>query len=78
MKIEVLGSGCAKCGKVEEAVKQAVAESGCGAEVVKVTDIQKIIAYGVMMTPAIVVDGKVRMSGKVPTVDEVKALLTAG
>ncbi len=75
MKIEVLGSGCAKCDKVESAVRQAVAEAGVAAEVVKVKDIQAIIAYKVMMTPAVVIDGKVALSGRVPTVEEVKSLL---
>ena len=78
MKIEVLGSGCAKCDKVEAAVRQAVAEAGVTAEVVKVKDIQAIMAYRVMMTPAVVVDGIVKCSGKVPTIDEVKGMLTPG
>lgn len=78
MKIEVLGSGCAKCGMVEAAVREAAAGAGIAAEIVKVTDIGTILAYNVLMLPAIVVDGRVRMSGRVPTADEVKALLAPG
>jgi small redox-active disulfide protein 2 len=75
MKIAVLGTGCAKCTKLYETARQAVADLALDAEVEKVTDIQKIMAYGVMMTPALVVDGEVKLVGKVPPLDEMKALL---
>ena len=74
-KIEILGSGCAKCKKLYEVTQQAVAALGIEAELVKVEDIQKIIGYGVMMTPGLVVDGQVKSSGKVPSVDEIKKLI---
>ena len=73
MEIKVLGPGCAKCQKTEEVVKEAVAESGVSAEVEKVTDILKIAGYGVMMTPAVVVDGEVQSVGKIPNKEDIKA-----
>lgn len=76
MDIKVLGSGCAKCNQLEEAVKQAVAGAGLDAEIEKVTDIARIMGYGVMTTPALVVDGEVRVAGRVPSADELVALLT--
>ena len=75
MKIAVLGTGCAKCTKLYETARQAVADLALDAEVEKISDIQKIMAYGVMMTPALVVDGEVKLVGKVPPLDEIKALL---
>jgi len=75
MKIEVLGTGCGKCKDLYEAVKTATAEKGVQAEVVKVEDIPSIMKYGVMSTPALVIDGKVAFSGKVASVSEIKALL---
>ena len=75
MKIEVLGSGCAKCATLYDNVKTALAELGKEAEVVKVQDIPTIMKYGVMVTPALVVDGKVLFSGKAPGVAELKGLL---
>ncbi|MDW7732087.1 MAG: thioredoxin family protein [Methanolobus sp.] len=72
MKIEILGSGCAKCKKTKEIVEQAVAEAGIEAEVVKVEDMDTILSYGVMLTPGVVVDGDVKIAGKVPSVDNVK------
>ena len=76
MKIEVLGSGCAKCMSVEKNVKKALAELAVQAEVEKVTDIQQIIQRGVMSTPALVIDGKVVLQGKNPTVEQLKQLIT--
>ena len=73
MEIKVLGPGCAKCQKTEEVVKEAVAESGVSADVEKVTDILKIAGYGVMMTPAVVVDGDVKSVGKIPSKEDVKS-----
>lgn len=75
MKIEVLGTGCAKCKTLYENVKKAVAESGKEAEIVKVEEIPKIMAYGVMSTPALVVDGKVLFSGKVASVAEIVGVI---
>jgi len=74
--IKVLGPGCAKCAKLKEHVDQAVAKSGVEAQVTKVTDINDMVSYGVMMTPALVVDGEVKFSGKVASVDEIAAMLS--
>jgi small redox-active disulfide protein 2 len=75
MRIEVLGTGCPKCKALTLNVERAVAALGLEAEVVKVTDISEIVAHGVMLTPALVVDGNVKLVGKVATVEELKALL---
>lgn len=75
MKIEVLGPGCPKCHNTEENVRKAVAELGKTAEVVKVTDIMEMIKRGVMRTPAVIVNGKIVIQGKIPTVEHVKELL---
>jgi len=72
MKLEILGTGCAKCHKLEELTKEAVKELGIDAEVVKVQDIKAIMSYGVMMTPALVVDGEVKAAGKIPSREEIK------
>ena len=66
MKIEVLGMGCSRCEKLEQDVKGALAELGLEAEVVKVTDLDTISSYGVLMTPGLVINGKVYSSGKLP------------
>ena len=66
MKIEILGTGCPKCKKLKQITDEAVSELGVDAEVSKVEDINKIIEYGVMMTPALVLNGKVMVTGKVP------------
>ena len=78
MEIKVLGTGCAKCNLLEDATKQAVAKAGIDAEVEKVTDMAQIMSYGVMSTPALVVDGEVRIAGRVPSVEDLVALLTRG
>ena len=75
MKIEILGTGCAKCKKLYENAVDAVKQSGKEAEVVKVEDIQKIMAYGVMSTPALVVDGVVKTSGKLVSPQEIIKML---
>jgi small redox-active disulfide protein 2 len=77
MKIEVLGPGCAKCKDLFNAVQKAVAESGSAADVEKVEDIRKIMGYGVMSTPALVIDGQVRFSGKTASVAEIRGLIEA-
>lgn len=74
MKIEVLGTGCSKCKALEEAVKQAVTKIGGFHEVKKVEDIVEIMNYGVMSTPGLVVDGVVKSTGKVLSVDELLIL----
>ena len=71
-KIEVLGMGWPKCNQLEERAKEAVKELGIEAEVVKVKDIKTISDYGVLMTPALVVDGVVKVAGKIPKVEEIK------
>jgi len=75
MKIEILGTGCPKCKATEKIVKKAVEELGIKADIVKVEDLQEIVNRGVMMTPAIVVDGEVKIVGHVPSTDEIKKLL---
>ncbi|MEA3498975.1 MAG: thioredoxin family protein [Campylobacterota bacterium] len=74
MKIEVLGTGCAKCKALEEVVKKAISEVGGFHSVEKVDDIMKIMDYGVINTPGLVIDGVVKSTGKLLTVDEVKEL----
>ncbi|NOQ26885.1 MAG: thioredoxin family protein [Bacteroidales bacterium] len=76
MEIKVLGSGCAKCKTLEKVTREAVAELSLDATVEKVEDIQKIIEYGVMITPALVIDGQVVLKGKVPKMKEMKEILT--
>ena len=66
MKIEILGTGCAKCDKLEALTREAVTELGIEAEIIKVKELSKIINYGVMLTPALVIDGVVKTAGKVP------------
>jgi len=75
MKIEVLGTGCAKCAELENVVKQAVAKIGGFHSIEKVEDIMKIMEYQVVSTPGLVIDGKVVSTGKVPSIDEVIALM---
>ncbi|HOS38909.1 MAG TPA: thioredoxin family protein [Spirochaetota bacterium] len=75
MKLEILGTGCAKCIKLEELTRKAVADLGVDAEILKVKDIKDIMSYGVMMTPALVVDGEVKVAGKVPSVEEIKKFI---
>ena len=76
MKIEILGTGCAKCKALEEATKEAVAKIGGFHSVEKVEDLMKIMEYGVMSTPGLVVDGEVKSTGKLLTVDEIVTLLS--
>lgn len=71
MKIEVLGTGCAKCITLEKVVKEAIAKSGKFVQFEKVDDIMKIMEYQVVSTPGLVIDGKVVSTGKVLSVDEV-------
>jgi small redox-active disulfide protein 2 len=78
MKIKVLGPGCPRCEQTAKVIKEAVAESGIEAQVEKVTDIKEIMQHGVMSTPAVVVDGQVKLAGKVPEKGEILAWLKAG
>lgn len=71
-----MGTGCPKCKKLEQAAVEAVAAAGIDATVTKVEDIFQIMQFGVMTTPALVVDGKVLVKGRVPGVDEIKNLIT--
>ncbi|MDP8218374.1 MAG: thioredoxin family protein [Candidatus Theseobacter exili] len=75
MKIEVLGMGCPKCKNLYDNVQKALALSGKQADIVKVEDLMEITEYGVMATPALVIDGTVRSYGKVLSAEEIKSLL---
>jgi small redox-active disulfide protein 2 len=72
MKIEILGSGCPKCKQLEANARKALEEAKKKAEIVKVTDINEIIDRGVMVTPAIMIDGKLKAAGRIPEVEEIK------
>jgi len=72
MKIEILGPGCPKCNKLMELTEKVVKEMGISAEISKVDEINDIINYGVMVTPALVIDGEVKVSGRIPPEDELK------
>jgi small redox-active disulfide protein 2 len=73
--ITVYGPGCMKCQKAEEIVKQVVEVAGIQATVVKVSDVQKMVAAGIMSTPAVAVDGVIKLSGRIPTAEEVRGWL---
>jgi len=72
MKIEVLGMGCGNCNKLYQNAVEAAKLTGKEIEVTKVEDIKKIMAYGVLSTPALVIDGLVKVAGKVPRVEDIK------
>lgn len=74
-KIQVLGTGCPKCEKLRETAEAAANGLGIDYEVEKVKDLNQIMSFGVMLTPALVVDGEVKVSGKVPSIEEIKAML---
>jgi small redox-active disulfide protein 2 len=74
-KIQILGTGCPKCAKLAENAKAAAEALGIEYEIEKVTDINEIMTFGVMMTPALVVDGEVKVAGKAPSADELKKLI---
>ena len=76
MKIEILGTGCSKCNKTKEVIEKVLKSTGVKAEVDKVEDIETILKYGVMITPAVVVDGDVKIVGKVPNEKEVRKWIT--
>ena len=74
-KLQILGTGCAKCKALAAATEEAAKKAGLEYEIAKVTDLSQIMSFGVMMTPALVVDGQVKVSGKVPSVPELMKLL---
>ena len=74
-KLQILGTGCAKCQKLAEQTETAAQEAGIEYELEKVTDLNEIMQFGVMITPALAVDGEVKVSGKVPSVDELKVMI---
>jgi len=76
MKIEILGVGCAKCHKLEEMVRDIASKEGVNADISKVEDFKQIINYGVMTTPALVIDGKVKAAGKIPSAEDIKKFIS--
>jgi len=72
MKVQILGTGCPKCKKVAALAEEAVKELGVEAEIEKVTDINEIMDFGVMMTPALAIDGDVKAAGKIPKLEDIK------
>ncbi len=75
MKIQVLGTGCQKCEKLAESAEAVAVALGIDFELEKISDINQIMAFGVMLTPALAIDGEVKVVGKVPSTDEIKKLL---
>jgi small redox-active disulfide protein 2 len=75
MKIQILGTGCMKCEKLEANAKEAIKEKGGTYEIEKISDIKKIMDFGVMLTPALAIDGQVKSVGKILSVEEIKKLL---
>ena len=78
MKLEVFGTGCARCHQLEKHVAEAVRETGIAAEIFKVDDLAAIMDRGVLFTPALAIDGEIRVARRVPSVREIKELLTVG
>lgn len=77
MKIQILGTGCAKCKQLTERAEQAVAQMGIACEVEKVTDMDEIMGFGIMMTPGLALDGEVVAAGKLLSVEKIKEILEA-
>jgi small redox-active disulfide protein 2 len=75
-KLQVLGPGCPKCTELAKRAEEAVKATGSDFQVEKVTELNKIMSFGVFMTPALVVDGEVKMVGKVPSVEEIKKMIS--
>jgi len=75
MEIKILGTGCPSCKALEEAVRKAVMEMNLDAQIIKVEDMAEILNFGIMTTPALVVDGKIALKGRVASVEEIKKLL---
>ncbi len=76
MEIKILGTGCAKCKSLDKLTREVVEKNGINATITKVEDIMEIMKYGIMSTPALVLDEKVVVKGRVPSSDELKQLLT--
>jgi small redox-active disulfide protein 2 len=76
MEIKILGPGCSKCGSLDKLTREVVEKNGISATITKVEDIMEIMKYGIMSTPALVVDEKVVVAGRIPSADEIKQLLT--
>ncbi|MBE3130371.1 MAG: TM0996/MTH895 family glutaredoxin-like protein [Acidobacteria bacterium] len=76
MKIEILGPGCPKCGEVEKRVKSALAELNIVADCEKVTDIKKMMSYGILATPGLVINGEIKCAGRIPRVEDIKAWIS--
>ena len=74
-KLQILGTGCSKCKRLTEQVEQAAQQLGIEHQIEKVTDIEQIISFGVMMTPALAVDGQVKVAGNIPSIEELKRLI---
>ena len=74
-KLQILGTGCSKCKRLTEQVEQAAKELGIEHQLEKVTDLHEIISFGVMTTPALAVDGQIKVAGNIPSVDELKRLI---
>jgi len=78
MKIEIAGPGCPRCKATEKNVNEGLKQLGADAEVTHVYDINEMTGRGVIMTPAVIVDGEIKISGKIPTIDEIKKILSTG
>jgi small redox-active disulfide protein 2 len=78
MKVEILGTGCTKCKRMYDNVAEAVKKAGLQADVIKVEDLSEIVSRGVLMTPALFVDGEERVAGRIPTVNELIEILKEG
>ena len=76
MEIKILGTGCSKCKTLEKRTWEVVSNNGIDATIIKVEDIMEIIKYNIMVTPALVIDGKVVTKGRIPSAEEIKQLLT--
>ncbi len=76
MTLQILGTGCPKCRKLAELTKEAARDLGIEYKLEKITDINDIVSFGVMMTPALAVDGKVKVWGKIPSVEEIRKILS--
>ena len=74
-KLQILGTGCSKCMRLTEQVEQAAKELGIEHQIDKVTDLQEIVSFGVMTTPALAVDGQVKVAGNIPSIEEIKRLI---
>ena len=74
-KLQILGTGCSKCKRLTEQVEQAAKELGIEHQIEKVTDVEQIISFGVMTTPALAVDGQIKVAGNIPSLDDLKRLI---